>query len=379
MAGSAGRMSVPNCSGATNVTVWSCGVPFMTAVAPIRWLMMIGVRQTQKEPRQIVILAAPDSVILDIAGPLEVFAMADEYYREHYHRSFYAIDVVSTTDDLAVRTDCGVTVLAKATVSSLGGAIDTLLIAGGSGVDAASANADLLDWIRQTSSRVRRLGSVCTGAFILAAAGLLRGRRATTHWQRCEELARRYPETRVEPDPIFVCDRGVYTSAGVTAGMDLALALVEEDLGAKVALRVARGLVLYLRRTGGQSQLSAAMALQIADRRVIRELQGWIVDHVAHDLSVSALADRAAMSQRNFGRVFAAETGATPARFVERIRIEAARRRLEESDDSLDQIAAQCGFGSADSMRRAFVRLLKRNPSEFRAIGDRHRIVAVQA
>jgi transcriptional regulator GlxA family with amidase domain len=214
--------------------------------------------------------------------------------------------------------------------------------------------------------RVRRFGSVCTGAFILAEAGLLDGRRATTHWGSCALLAQRYPRVSVDPNPIFVRDGNVYTSAGVTAGMDLALALVEEDHGHEVALGVARELVLFLRRPGGQSQFSAQLAVQSADRAPLRDLQAWIADNLGGDLSVPALAAHAAMSPRNFARVFTQEVGVTPARFVEQARVEAACRRLEESANGVDAIAAECGFGSTESMRRAFLRRLRVPPSAYR-------------
>jgi transcriptional regulator GlxA family with amidase domain len=213
---------------------------------------------------------------------------------------------------------------------------------------------------------VRRLAAVCTGTFLLAEAGLLDGRRATTHWRACEQLARRYPTITVERDPIFVRDGNVHTSAGVTAGMDLALALVEADHGRALALRVARELVMFLQRPGGQSQFSTQLAVQTADREPLRELQARIADHLADDLSVPALAAQVAMSERNFARMFTREVGLTPARFVERARVEGARRRLEESADSTDMVAAQSGFASAEVMRRSFVRLLGVPPSAYR-------------
>jgi transcriptional regulator GlxA family with amidase domain len=216
------------------------------------------------------------------------------------------------------------------------------------------------------ASRVRRLASVCSGTFLLAEAGLLDGRRVTTHWRGCDELARRYPALTVERDPIFVRDGTVYTSAGVTAGMDLALALVEEDHGRQVALRVARQLVMFLKRPGGQSQFSAQLALQTADREPLRELQAWIADHLDGDLSVPVLAAEVAMSERNFARIFTRQVGVTPARFVERARVEGARRRLEESTDGVEMVAVRCGFGSAEVMRRAFLRLLGVPPSAYR-------------
>jgi transcriptional regulator GlxA family with amidase domain len=210
------------------------------------------------------------------------------------------------------------------------------------------------------------VGSVCTGALLLARAGLLDGRRAATHWNWCEQLARRYPRVVVEPDPIFVRDGNVYTSAGVTAGMDLALALVEDDWGSSLALQVARHLVLYLRRPGGQSQFSAALSLQAADRHPLHELQSWVLDNLDKPLTVEVLAGRASMSPRNFARVFSREMHVTPARFIERLRIETARRRLEETDRSLKRVAHECGFGSAAVMRSVFQRVVGVAPGQYR-------------
>src|SRR5262249_52522221 len=195
-----------------------------------------------------------------------------------------------------------------------------------------------------------------TGTFILAATGLLDGRRATTHWAWCASLASMFPAVHVDPDPIFVRDGNLYSSAGVTAGMDLALSLVEEDLGRTAALETARQLVLFLRRPGGQSQFSAQLSAQAAERQPLRELVAWIVDHPDADLSVEALARRAAMSPRHFARVFTREVGTTPARYVETVRVEAARRRLEEATNGVDAIADACGFGTAETMRRALLR-----------------------
>jgi len=247
------------------------------------------------------------------------------------------------------------------------GDLDTLLIAGGMGTQAAMRDEVLLAALRRLAPRVRRIGSVCSGAFLLAEAGLLDGRRATTHWEWCEALAARFPRVQVDRDPIFVRDGNVYTSAGVTAGMDLALALVEEDHGRALALEVARQMVLFLRRPGGQSQFSAALAAQAADREPLRDLQAWIAEDPGRDCSVPALARRVAMSPRNFARVFAREVGATPGQFVERVRVEAARRRLEESADGVDNIAFRCGFGTAETMRRAFLRTLRVPPSAYRS------------
>jgi transcriptional regulator GlxA family with amidase domain len=243
---------------------------------------------------------------------------------------------------------------------------DTLVVAGGEGARRATANRAIVDWLARASRRARRPPSGCTGSYRLAAAGLLDGRRATTHWDFCAGLAERYPTVVVDPDPVWVRDGDVWTSAGVTAGIDLALALVEDDLGAEVALAVARQLVVFLKRPGGQAQFSSHLSTQIAERVVLAEVQGWIADHLDEDLSVPHLAERAAMSPRHFARVFRAETGVTPARFVERARVEQARRRLEESSAGVEEIAHDCGFGGPETMRRAFIRALRVGPSEYR-------------
>ncbi len=207
---------------------------------------------------------------------------------------------------------------------------------------------------------------MCTGAFLLARAGILDGRKATTHWAACAALERTHPTVEVQPDPIFVRDGNVYTSAGVTAGIDLALALVEEDLGAEAALEVARSLVLFIRRPGGQAQFSRGLAGQAASRPGISQLQAWILDHLDHDLAVAALAERAFMSPRNFARVFTAEVGVTPAAYVEAVRLERARMLLETTDKQLEEIAQLCGFGTVETLRRTFARRLHVSPSDYR-------------
>jgi transcriptional regulator GlxA family with amidase domain len=228
-------------------------------------------------------------------------------------------------------------------------------------------DAGLLDWIARAAQRARRVVSVCTGAYLLAAAGLLDSRRATTHWQWCEALAERYPDVRVEPDPVFVRDGNVWTSAGVTAGIDLALALVEEDLGPDVALASARELVVFLKRPGGQSQFSGALSAQQAARPALRELQAWIAGHLAEDLSVAALADQANMSERSFARAFRREVGDTPAAYVEKLRVERARVLLEDGAPSLEGVARSAGFASAEVLRRAFHRRVGVPPADYRA------------
>jgi transcriptional regulator GlxA family with amidase domain len=221
-------------------------------------------------------------------------------------------------------------------------------------------------WLRVKAQRVRRLASICTGAFVLAEAGILNGRCATTHWMFTKDFALRYPFVTVEPDRIYTQDEHIYTSAGVTAGMDLSLALVEEDLGSRAALQVARILVLYLRRPGGQSQFSALLSSQATGHRSLRDLQVWIAENIRQDLSVENLASRVAMSSRNFARVFTREIGVTPAHFVEHVRIEHVRRALETTKKSLDEIAAAAGFKSAEVMRRAFARRVGTSPSAYR-------------
>ena len=256
--------------------------------------------------KTIVFLAFPGSQILDITGPYQVFVRAAEIFlRTHpKEKSPYNVLLASTTRNKTIPTNCGLKLTASDTFRSLRCPIHTLLVAGGSGVEKASHDRDVLAWLRKISPWVERVGSICTGAFLLAAAGLLDGKRAATHWKWAEELACRYKKTKVDPDPIFIRDGNTYTSAGVLAGMDLALALVEEDLGSPIALEVARELVMYLRRAGGQSQFSTALALQTSDRKKIEELRSWAVDHLTEDLRVETLAAKAGMSPRNFARIF---------------------------------------------------------------------------
>ena len=318
--------------------------------------------------RRILFVAGPGVEILDLVGPLQVFARASEMHGRNNPGSppIYFVEVATVSSRRSLIANCGLRVTADKTFREVRGKIDTLLVAGGDAIEQNEINPEAVRWLRRISPRIRRVGSVCTGAMLLARAGLLDGRRATTHWNWCQTLIKRAPRAEVDPDPIFVRDENVYTSAGVTAGMDLALALVEEDHGSRLALQVARNLVLYLRRPGGQSQFSAALSLQLTDRKPLRDLEAWVLDNLQKPLTVPLLAEQVAMSPRNFARVFAQEMKTTPAKFVERLRVEAARRRLEESHNSMETIADEFGFGHVNSMRNVFQRTLKTAPGQYR-------------
>src|SRR5260370_34161098 len=271
---------------------------------------------------RVVVFAVPPAEELDIVGPWEVFATVNQR-RLREQGPVYNIELVTAGRRRTFRGDSGLTLSAKYRYTEVRGEIDTLVVVGGTGA-IASRDRGVASWIRKVARRARRVVSICTGAFLLAEAGLLDGRRATTHWMFTKELAARYPKVEVDPDPIFVRDGNIYTSAGVTAGMDLALALVEEDLGSAMALRVARTLVLFLRRPGGQAQFSISLSAQASDFKPLRELQIWMAENLGQDLSVRVLARRVAMSERNFARVFARELRTTPAHYVEQLRLQAA-------------------------------------------------------
>ena len=318
-------------------------------------------------PRRIGILVYPGVQSLDVTGPLEVFHGAGQLVqRSGRDDAGYEITTIAR-NTRPVATSSGLRIAADTTLARCELPLDTLIVAGGSGRGRAEEDRELLGWLRQAASRARRTASVCTGAFLLARAGLLDGRRVTTHWASAAELQREHPEIEVDAEPIFIRDGALWTSAGVTAGMDLALAMVEEDLDREAALTIARHLVLFLRRPGGQRQFSATLAAQQPGRQPLREVQRAVVEELAGDHTVSAMAARADMSERHFARAFQAETGLTPARFVEAVRVEAARRRLEESTDGVAAIAAACGFGTTETMRRAFVRSLGVGPADYRS------------
>ncbi|MFF5476242.1 GlxA family transcriptional regulator [Streptomyces sp. NPDC012935] len=294
---------------------------------------------------------------LDVTGPLEVFAGAEKHRAGTYRIRTASLDgaPVRTSSNLTVAPDESLTDVSEP---------HTLVVPGGEGT--RGPQPGLTDWLHEHGPRAERLVSVCTGAILLAAAGLLDGRRATTHWAYCDKLARDHPAVEVDPDPIYVRDGRVATSAGVTSGIDLALALVEEDLGRDVALGIARHLVVFLRRPGNQAQFSAQLAAQTAQREPLREVQRWITEHPDADLTVETLAARASLSARHFARAFQTETGLTPGRYVDRVRLEHARRLLEDSSDGIEEISRASGYGTPEAMRRAFVKTLGAAPIEYR-------------
>jgi len=320
--------------------------------------------------RRVVIVGFEGCQTLDVVGPLDVFAGArDAQARRGARDAGYEPLVAGVGGPF--RSDAGLRMVPDLTLARAGARrgppIDTLVVAGGAGTRAAAKDPAVVRAVAAVAARARRVTSVCTGAFVLAAAGLLDGRRATTHWAHCEQLAADFPAVRVETAPIFVRDGAVWTSAGVTAGIDLALALVEEDLGREVALLVARQLVVFVRRAGGQSQFSAQLAAHAAARAPIRDLQAWIVDHPDAPLDVPSLARRSAMSVRHFCRVFRSEVGVPPAAYVERVRVETARRVLETTAAGVEEVAAAAGFGTPEALRRAFGRRVGVSPREYRA------------
>ncbi|WP_138762707.1 GlxA family transcriptional regulator [Pseudomonas lactis] len=314
-------------------------------------------------PKIIHVLAFENVQVLDVTGPLQVFASANDLARQRGLPLPYAVNVIATQAG-PVMTSAGLALLAEA-LPAIEQPCDTLVIAGGWGVYGVAEDPTLVQWVRDKSRHTRRMASVCTGAFLLAASGLLDGCRVATHWTRCEELARKFPALTVEANPIFIQQGAVWTSAGVTAGIDLCLALVEEDLGRAIALEVARHLVVFLKRPGGQSQFSVTLSLQKSDSR-FAELHAWIADNLTLELSIATLAAQAGMSERSFVRHYRTETGQTPARAVELIRVENARRQLADSTTSIKRIAMQCGFGCEETLRRSFLRALSVTPQAYR-------------
>jgi transcriptional regulator GlxA family with amidase domain len=316
-------------------------------------------------PKAVHILAFPNVQLLDVSGPLQVFASANVQAIENGQPAPYLPTVVALEHGSVV-SSAGLGLLTSPLPVQ---PCDTLIIAGGQGVHSALQNPDLLQWVRDQAASARRLASVCTGAFMLAEAGLLDGHRVVTHWDSCDKLARRYPALTVDAEPIFINEGALWTSAGVTAGIDLALALVEADLGRALALAVARDLVVFLKRPGGQSQFSTALSMQHnthnGDNR-FADLHAWILDNLASDLSVATLAEEVGMSERSFVRHYRAHTGNTPARAIEQLRVEAARRLLGDSTLPIKRIADRCGFGTEETLRRSFLRAVSVTPQAYR-------------
>lgn len=310
--------------------------------------------------RDVVIVTFDTAQILDVTGPLEVFSSASRFLPAVRYRT----QVVTTTGG-PVLASCGLEFTSTA-LAEMTGPVDTLMVAGGADMDAATADTELLNQVRRLAVDARRVTSVCSGAFVLAAAGLLDGRRATTHWAECGLLADTYAEVTVDLDAIYVHDGNVWTSAGVTAGIDLALALVADDHGHQAAATIARQLVVYLQRSGGQAQFSSLLAAQAADTDPVRDLMVWLRDHLSDDLSLAALARQINMSERQFTRVFKTEVGATAADHVEAVRLDSACRLLETTNRTIEQIAKTCGFGTPETMNRTFRRRLDTTPGEHR-------------
>lgn len=333
----------------------------------------LGTANRPERPHAVVMLGFPNAQILDIAGPLEVFARTSRWLIEHGMRRTpaYTVELVAAEAG-PLKMSNGLSMLATRSYRAVD-EFDTLLVTGGIGYEAVCHDHEACAWLRGVWSQARRAGSICTGALVLAAAGLIDGQRATTHWAYCGKLSELAPTCEVDPDAIYVRSGNIYTSAGVTTGIDMALALVEEDHGKSVALAVAQELVMFLRRPGGQAQFSRHLAAEARDDR-FGQLELWILDHLDEDLAVPRLAEQCGMSERHFAREFAAEIGCTPGARVAELRVEAARRRLEQEPCSLKDVARQCGFGDEQSLRRAFRRALGVTPTEYREwFADRQR------
>lgn len=316
--------------------------------------------------RRIIFVVVPPVDELDLVGPLQVFNSINRLAG----RPIYSMEVVTSSKRLQLAGEGGViTFMARQHFRELKGSCDSVLLVCGLG-SRSVRDPELSAWLRKMAGAVRRVGAVCVGAFLLAEAGLLDSRRATAHWKFGRELAARYPRVRVEHEPLWVKDGNIYTSAGISAGIDLALAWAEEDCGASLAHEAARELVLFLRRPGGQPQVSVSLASQASAMASIRELQIWIAEHLTEYLTTQDLAQRMSMSVRTFERIFTRETGTAPAQYVLQLRVEAARRHLERTNRGLKQVASSVGFSSADVMRRAFVRLLGLTPARYRQLLD---------
>jgi transcriptional regulator GlxA family with amidase domain len=320
-----------------------------------------------RTPRRIVFLCYDGMLSLDLSGPVEVFDVARRLLERHSPSAppAYELELRAWSPPF-VRTTSGVSLHVPAGARELRGSLDTLVVPGGLEASAFGEQGDVRRWLRDTAAVSRRVASVCTGSVLLASAGLVDGCRITSHWAACAELARRWPATIVDPEPIFTQSGKFYTSAGATAGMDLALALVEEDWGAELAVQVARWLVMFMKRPGTQAQRSVQLRAQAAQTIGLNELRAWIIEHLGADLGVDGLARQVGMSRRNFCRAFQRQTGMAPSKFVEAARVEAAQRWLAQSDHGLDEVARHCGFGSVETLRRTFRRCLGVTPGRYR-------------
>jgi transcriptional regulator GlxA family with amidase domain len=327
-----------------------------------------GLINVPDRPIKVGLLGPPEARILDLAGPWEVFTRANEVLAEQQPTQKPGYHLTLATIDSSKLIDCfgQLSIKVRGGFRALAPGLDTLLVGGGRATWELPKDEDFLTWLKETGGKVRRLAAIGSGAFFLAEAGLLQGKRATTHWRWVDRLTNSYPSILVDPAPVFVRDGKVYTSAGVSVSMDLSVAMVQEDYGHMVAAEVAKRLVLYVHRPGEQPQVSQALRLQSSSNDRLRDLRPWILNHLEKDLSVEALAKRAAMSVRNFSRRFRQSFGVTPGDFVTRVRVETACRRLEESKLTIEQIAAECGFSNAELLRRAFHRTLGRSPSRIR-------------
>jgi transcriptional regulator GlxA family with amidase domain len=322
-----------------------------------------------EKQKLIVIVAMPHTLLLDIAGPSDVFSVANRNIHLNDGLAFngYKIIVTSPHDVRSVKTRSGVSVGVDEKLFEMDpNQIDTLLIAGFSAMDSIEAHQPFINWLQNNSNKIRRIGSICRGAFILAAAGFLDGKTATTHWEFCDDLRRCYPKVNVDPDPIFIKNDKFYTAAGVSSGIDLSLAMLEEDCGKEIALNVARQLVLYLKRPGNQSQFGMLLPPGFSEYKPFGELQKWIFENLSIAINVEQMAEFCSMSPRNFARVFQREFKMPPGKYLEKLRVENARRKLEETYLSVEQIADECGVGSADTLRRLFLRHLKITPNHYR-------------